>query len=222
MSALGQLLELLHDAHEHLRTFEVEYRDWGRTTPSSKLTVSYSESGAPQVRWQGAGPLPREALMSRRIWMQPPDQIRVEVSLGDELLRLAVRKGSQWWRWDAQQGVSSGSAAPNPDGLATMPSLLSAPMIDVRQLITTVRFEPAGAGERAGRSVVHARGRPRLQPPGRGGLLYEFEFDAEHGSLLRRAEFEDGECMWERRAVAVLYDAQISPGCFVFEEPRDQ
>ncbi len=222
MSALGQLLELLHDAHDDLSTFEVEYRDWGRTAPSNRLTVTYSETGAPQARWQGAGPLPREALMARRIWVQPPDQIRVEISTGDELLRLAVRNGPQWWRWDAQQGVISGSVAPNPHGVATMPSLLSAPMIDVRQLITTVRFEPAGAGERAGRKVVHARGRPRVQPPGRRPLSYEFEFDAEHGSLLRRAEFEDGECMWERRAVAVLYDAQISADCFVFEEPRDQ
>jgi hypothetical protein len=91
--------------------------------------------------------------------MRPPDMIRVEISVGDELLRLAVRNGAEWWRWDAEQGVSRGSALPNRRGIATLPSLLGAPMIDVRQLITSVRFEPTGVGE-----------------------------------LMRRAEFEDGEC----------------------------
>jgi hypothetical protein len=221
MSALGQLLVLLHDAHERVSTFEVEYRDWGRTKPSKKLTVTYAQSGAPQARWQGAGPLPREALMTRRIWMRPPDQIRVEISLGEELLRFAVRDGQQWWRWDSEKGAISGSAAPNASGVAAMPSMLSAPMIDVRQLMTTVRFEPAGEDQRAGRTVVRAQGWPRVAPRGRGFVSYEFEFDAEHGSLLRRAEFEDGECMWERRAVQVLYDAEISADCFVFDEPRE-
>ena len=222
MSSLGQLLELLHDAHDGLSAFEVEYRDWGRPAPNNKLTVSYAETGAPRVRWQGAGPLPRDAVSTRRIWMRPPDQIRVEISVGDELRRFAIRNGRQWWRWDSEQGVTSGAAPPNPRSSARMPSLLSAPMIDVRQLITTVRFEPAGGGERAGRAVVQARGLPRAQPPGRGALSYEFEFDAEHGSLLRRAEFEDEECVWERRAVVVLYDAQIRGECFVFEEPHER
>jgi hypothetical protein len=220
MSALGQLLELLHDAHDGVSTFEVEYRDWGLTEPSNALSVTYSESGAPQVRWKGAGPLPGEAVSTRRIWMRPPDMIRVEILVDDKLLRLAVRNGAAWWRWDAEQGVSRGSALPNRRGVATLPSLLGAPMIDVRQLITSVRFEPVGVGERAGRSVVLARGLPRVPPPERGQVSYEFEFDAEHGSLMRRAEFEDGECLWERRAIEVLYDAEIGAGCFAFEEPR--
>jgi hypothetical protein len=221
MSALGQLLELLHGAHDDLRTFEVEYQDRGRQAPSRKLTVSYSESGKPQARWQGGGPWPSDALSTRRIWLQAPDHVRVEISRGEELVRLAVRNGGQWWRWDAEQGTLGGSAVPDERGIATLPSILSGPTIDVRRLITSVRFEPAGVGERAGRSVVLARARPRLQPPARGPLSYEFEFDAEHGSLLRRAEFEDGLCVWERRAIQVVYDAQISGDCFVFVEPQD-
>ncbi len=168
MGALGQLLELIHDAHDGVSTFEVEYRDWGLTEPSNKLSVTYSESGAPQVRWKGAGPLPGEAVSTRRIWMRPPDMIRVEISVGDELLRLAVRNGAEWWRWDAEQGVSRGSALPNRRGVATLPSLLGAPMIDVRQLITSVRFEPTGVGERAGRSVVLARASRACRRPSGG------------------------------------------------------
>jgi hypothetical protein len=102
-----------------------------------------------------------------------------------------------------------------------MPQLVVAPVLDVRGLIPVMRFEPAGAAERAGRPVLCARALPRSQPPGRGPLSYEFEFDAEHGSLLRRAEFEDGECVLERQAREVLYNSEIKNECFVFAAPDD-
>jgi hypothetical protein len=102
-----------------------------------------------------------------------------------------------------------------------MPQLLTAPVLDVRRLIQFMRFEPAGTGERAGRSVLCARALPRRQPPARGELEFEFEFDAEHGSLLRRAEYEDGECVLERQAREVLYNPALESDCFVFAVPDD-
>jgi hypothetical protein len=103
--------------------------------------------------------------------------------------------------------------------MTTLPPLLSPPVLDVPRLLATMRFQPAGTGERAGRAVMCARALPRYQPPGRGKLSYEFEFDAEHGSLLRRANFEDGRCVWQREAREVLYGSEIKPGCFVFVAP---
>ena len=100
-----------------------------------------------------------------------------------------------------------------------MPQLLVAPVLDVRSLLQVMRFEPVGTGERAGRKVLLARANPRSVPPNRGALSYELEFDAEHGSLLRRAEFEDGECTLEREAREVLYNSEIKTECFVFEAP---
>jgi len=82
-----------------------------------------------------------------------------------------------------------------------------------------MRFEPAGTGECAGRRVIRARAALRSQPGARAALSYELEFDAEHGSLLRRVEFEDGQRVWERYAQEVMYDAQIDPGCFEFVAP---
>jgi hypothetical protein len=219
MGALGELLELLHDAHAGVSTFEVEFRDWVRRSPSHTLGVSYSEAGKPELGWLGAGPWARPGLTTRRIWLQTPDLLRVEVLEDDALVRLGVRHGTSWWRWDAERGTKSGEALPDERGIAKMPPLLVAPVLDVRRLLRVMRFEPAGSGERAGRAVLCARALPRRQPPARGALSYELEFDAQHGSLLRRAEFEDGQCVFEREAREVLYNSEIASDCFVFAAP---
>lgn len=221
MGALGELLELLHDAHAGVRTFEVEFRDWVRRRPSHMLEVSYSEAGKPQLEWLGAGPWATQGLSTRRFWLQTPDLLRVEIVQGDALIRLGVRNGTRWWSWDAEHGTASGEALPDDRGMLPMPQLVVAPVLDVRGLIQTMQFEPTGAAERAGRAVLCARAIPRRQPPGRGALSYAFEFDTEHGSLLRRAEFEDGECVLERQAREVFYNAEIEPECFVFAAPVD-
>jgi hypothetical protein len=221
MGALGDLLELLHDAHARVETFEVEFRDWVRRPASHAVGVSYSEAGKPQLDWLGGDPWATPGLTTRRIWLQAPDLLRVEILHADDLFRLGVRNGTRWWRWDAEHGATSGDAVPDERGVSRMPQLLTAPVLNVRRLIQFMRFEPAGTGERAGRSVLCARAFPRRQPPARGELEFEFEFDAEHGSLLRRAEYEDGECVLERQAREVLYNPTLESDCFVFAVPDD-
>jgi len=219
MGRLGQLLELLHDAHAGVETYEVEFRDWVRRPSSHTLEVSYSDTGEPRLDWLGAGPWPTPALTTRRIWVEMPDLRRVEILEDDSLIRLGVRNRTRWWIWDSARGTMSGDAPPDERGLATIPQLLVAPVINVRVLIQTMRFEPAGTGERAGRKVLCARAVPRSRPPNRSALSYELEFDAEHGSLLRRAEFEDGDCVLEREAREVLYNSEIETECFAFVTP---
>ena len=221
MGALGELLELLHDAHAGVETFEVEFRDWVSRPPSHTVGISYFETGKPQLDWLGAGPWAAPRRTTRRIWFQAPDLLRVEVLQDEALVRLGVRNGTRWWSWDGERGTTSGEALPDDRGIPTMPQLVVAPVLDVRGLIRVMRFEPAGTGERAGRTVLCARAHPRSAPPNRGALSYELEFDAEHGSLLRRAEFEDGECTLEREAREVLYNSEIKTECFVFEAPDD-
>jgi adenylyl-sulfate kinase len=219
MGALGELLELLHDAHGGVSTFEVEFQDWSRQAPSRTLTVNYSDLGKPEPRWRGAGPWPTTAVSTRRIWLGSPNHLRVEVLEDEALVCLAVRNGARWWRWDAAGVATTGSALPDERGLTTLPPMLAPPLLDVRRLISTMRFEAAGTGERAGRTVLRARALPRWQPPSRGALSYELEFDAEHGTLLRRAAFEDRQCVWAREAREVFYGSQINPECFVFVAP---
>jgi hypothetical protein len=219
MGALGDLLELLHDAHAGVETFEVEFRDWVRRPASHAVGVSYSEVGKPQLDWLGGDPWATPGLTTRRIWLHAPDLLRVEILRDDDLFRLGVRNGTRWWRWDAAHGAASGEALPDERGVSRIPRMLTASVIDVRRLIHVMRFEPAGTGERAERTVLCARAFPRSQPPARGVLSYELEFDAEHGSLLRRAEFEDGEPVLAREAREVLYNSEIKSECFVFTAP---
>jgi len=84
-----------------------------------------------------------------------------------------------------------------------------------------VRLKPAGTGERAGRRVLRAQGQPRRPLAARGETRYELEFDAEHGTLLRHAAIQDGERVWEREALEVLYGMTIEPECFVFVSPDE-
>ncbi len=219
MGELGDLLELLHDAHARVETFAVDYHDRQYRPSSSDVVVSDAGDGPLQLNWRAGGPWAGDLVRTRRIWLQHPDRLRVEILEGEMLIRLAVRAGSRWWRWDELNGATSGSLEPDEHGVARLPPLLAAPLSAVHRLPGTVRLEPTGAGERAGRPVLRADARPRRHPPGRGSLVYELEFDAEHGSLLRYAEIEDGFCVRERVAIEVLYGSGIDPACFVFAEP---
>lgn len=220
MGELGELLELLHDAHARVSTFQCEYQEHNRAPAGDTLVVRASGAGKPRLRWAGAGPWRDELLITRRIWFAHPDRLRVELTDDDgELVRMGVRSGTEWWWWDEISGARSGSTAPAQGGPGTLPRLLSPPLIEAYRLVPMMRFEPTGPGERAGRSVIGARAFPRRQPASRGELAYEFEFDAEHGSVLRRAEFESGLLAREVEARQVAYGAEIEDECFVFRSP---
>jgi hypothetical protein len=222
MAQLGDLLELLHDAHIRLTTFEIEYRDWRRQRPSNEVALVDDGGGKPRLGWRGAGPWPAEIVTTRRVWLERPEHLRVEILEDEMLIRYGIRAGPQWWRWDAVLGTTSGSLAPEGGGIASLPPLLLPPVLATHELMANVRFEPSGRGERAGRQVLCARAQARRPPHLRGMLAYELEFDAEHGTLLRRAEFEDGELVWEREAREVQYGCQFDPQCFVFVAPEDE
>jgi hypothetical protein len=220
MQGLGDLLELLHDASAHVGTLEVEYWEWKRPPASNRLLVTPTEPGKAELRWQGAGPWPQEEIITRKIWFQRPDRARVEVIEDGALALLAVRAGMTWWRWDPDDGASSGSVLPHrPD--RGLPPILSLRLLEAYRLLATMRFEPAGRGQRAGRDVVRARAFPRRPPTSRGELSFEFEFDSQHGSVLRTAELEDGRCVREREARHIVYDGQIASDRFVFVAPGE-
>jgi adenylyl-sulfate kinase len=139
---------------------------------------------------------------------------------GGQLVRLGVRTEREWWRWDPEQGASTGELEPD-DGLRRLPPLLDPPLLTPARLVGSWRFDPAGDGFRAGRTVVLAHARPREKPSSRGELSYEFEFDAEHGTVLRRSAFENGHCVQVHEAVEISYDCPIESERFVFDPPDD-
>lgn len=219
MGELGDLLEVLHDAHAGVSTVQVEFREWIRQQPSLELGLVDPGDGRPALGWRGGGPWATNLVRTRRLWLERPDRLRVELIEGEMLVRLAIRAGQQWWRWDEAEGTTSGSLGPDNTGQPAIPQMLAAPLSAVHRLPAMVRLKPAGTGERAGRRVLRAQAQPRQPPPSRGEIRYELEFDAEHGTLLRHAEIEDGERVWEREALEVLYGVAIEPACFVFAPP---
>lgn len=218
MGELGELLELLVCAHERVSSLRAEFRDWGRPRASYELIVDSEDLRAGQPRWRGAGPWPRAWEARRRVWFTPPERLRVEVIRDGVPARFGVRAGSEWWGWDRGHGPTTGERE-SGEGLGWLQPLLDPLLLSPARLIGAVRFESVDVGTRAGRRVALALARPQEPPSSRGELSYEFEFDTEHGTVLRRAVLEDGRCVQLTEALEVSYDVPINPERFVFDPP---
>jgi hypothetical protein len=131
---------------------------------------------------------------------------------GGSLERVGVRSEAKWWRWDRQEGASSGG--PAGAARAWIPSLLDPPLLTPVRLLGALRLKPAGVGERVGRLVLRADAMPRGTVSARKPLSFELEFDAEHGTMLRIASFEEYRPLQLTEAVAVSYDQPIEPERF--------
>jgi bifunctional enzyme CysN/CysC len=221
MGDLAQLLELLYRAHERVSCLHAELYDWSHPAPSYELIVDGDGLAGGPARWQPPGPWPKESVSSRRLWFVPPERLRVEIMRNHALVRLGVRNGSAWWRWDDAAGAIAGEAA--VEAAPGLPPLLDPPLLSPARLIPALLLEPTGMGVRAGREVLLARACPRVQPRAGGGVLsYELEFDAEHGTILRRAAFKDGRCFAVTEALQIRYGGDIADERFVFAAPDGQ
>lgn len=223
MSELGELLELIYTAHAQLSTFEAEYRDWMKPRPSLDLSTERSELGEPQIRWRGGGPFPRTLVARRWIWLCAPDRVRVEIVSDRQLARVGVRDGPRWLLWDREKGVVSNDLSDVIDGRPMIvPPFLSPPLIEPTRLLAALWFEPAGKSTRAGRQVLTARARPRHPSRSAQTLTHELDFDAEHGTILRRATLDHGEPISVTDAVHVRYQHPIEPERFELVPPDAQ
>jgi hypothetical protein len=219
MSDLANLLEVLHGAHDQLTSLEIEYRDWSRARPTYALNAGRSHDGTVQLDWQGPGPEPKEITFERTYWLEFPARLRVEVRRDHKLVRLGVRDGAAWWRWNRAEGASTGEIALDPQGVVRVPPLLSPPLLNPVSLLPVFRFESCCVTDRAGRKILRVRARPREQPPSGASFSYEFDFDAEHGTVLRSSVLDHVGCVQTSDAVLVCYDVPIDSGRFAFDEP---
>ncbi|MGH8301042.1 MAG: adenylyl-sulfate kinase [Steroidobacteraceae bacterium] len=213
-------MELLHAASENQTTLVAEYRDWAKPAPSLALLVETGtgERGpeqAARLRWRGAGPFPSPLESKRAIWLAPPDRVRIEVRHDGQLVRLGVRDGLRWWRWDQIVGTGSGKVAPFAGG-RRLPPLLDPPLLDPARLLASLRFDTVGAGRLAEREAVTAVAQPRgsLAPDRR--LRYELGFDAEFGTMLRLAAYDAGRCVQLTEAVDIAYGGELDPALFAW------
>jgi hypothetical protein len=221
MSQLAQLLQLLHDAPGSLDSLRAEYRDWFRPRATEELIVHRHapEDGHPRVHWRGPGPFPPEIVSVTRISCRRPDLLRVEVFRGDRLIRFGVLNGGRWWRWDEGLGAEASRAPASGVTGWWVPPLLAPPLLEPVMLLASLRVVPAGSGMRVGRRVLRARATPRGPAPFNRRLAYELEFDAEHGTVLRYAAFEDDELVRLTEAREIGYHVEIDPDWFMFASP---
>jgi hypothetical protein len=212
---LGLLLELLHDADARRQTLQAEFRGWAALPADKQLGVQFDDQAPGRLRWRGGSPWPRTVQDRRRLWLESPDRLRVELLRGGELVRVGLRVGPRWWRWDQQGGESAGSLDQHPQ----LPPLLDPPQLSPARLIGWLRIEPTGVGERAGRRVLTAHGFPRAARPS-SDVRFALEFDAEYGTLIRRARLHDGRCVQLTEAIEIRYDLPLDPSRFGFPPPQ--
>ncbi len=120
---LGDLLEVVHNAHDRVTQGHITLRDWIHPLPSDAITFNEEAPLGTKLRWEGVGPWPRPSEASREIWFRQPDCLRVELKRADKLARLAIRDGALWWRWDHREGLSKGEVSSARK--ATVPPILS-------------------------------------------------------------------------------------------------
>lgn len=212
MSELGQLLELLYTAHRGVNSMFLEMSDWGPPEEADPLIVASDSIGNVRVQWATRSrPSVTPTSSTRRVWFQQPDRIRVEVVCRGVVVMAAVRHNAAWWRWDQNEGESTGDLTRG----TALPHLLELPLLRPCRLLPAMWFEVAGAGSRADRDVLIAAGTPR---DGTRDAPHHFvlEFDLEHGTQLRTARFDGDECTAVTEVTSVDYSPTIHPDIFSF------
>lgn len=215
---LRDLLEVVHAGLREPTTLTAEFRQSVRPPPTMQLVLEHPDEGpvrtAPRFRWNGAGPFPRTTTTTRRVWVQPPGRIRVELLHEGRTERIGIRVGTRWWRWDAGGHVLAGDA--EAPGGRPLPPILDPVLIAPAPLLFGADLKPLARCERAGREVLSIDVRPRRITEGVRPQLH-LEVDAQHGTVLHLAQYRDGICERRIEAVRACYEDALAPDLF---EPR--
>jgi hypothetical protein len=227
MGRLGDLLEVLHGGEApRFRTLTCEYRVWRHTARTQIAFRAHAEQADGGGSYHvGRRPLPDESMDRFRLWLEQPDRVREEWSGDERGERLGIRDGARWWTYDPAHGAMSSEGGRNVS--AGIGEQLKG-LLEPAPLLSLLRFEPTGEGQRLGRPTLRARARPRelrrrlafeLRTLGLGADEYLLEVDAERGVLLHVEARREGLPFQVQEAVRVVFDAPIAPETFVFEPP---
>lgn len=232
MSALGDLLELLHGAQEPFRTLRAVYRTWTHRARSTAAFLAMAEAGGGSIHtFADDDEREREPESMRivRIWRQRDSARTEEVGSGEG--GYGVRVGERWWSWSHELGAISNELEPDV-GSGTGEELRA--LLDPTQILAAARFEPLGRASVAGRATITARAIPRhagksgrrpfsdafaLHDLGAGGDRYLLDVDAERGVLLRVEAIRDGLPFQRTEAVEIAFDEPLEDDLFVFRAP---
>jgi hypothetical protein len=232
---LGALLVLLHGADAPVDTVEVVYRLWRHRERAHAAFVGNAEEqkrrGA-SITLYGPGraePGPAEYEETVRIW-RAGERVRVEHDGGERDGYYAVADGPLWWMWDERNGAHSNEDDPAVrSGIGEELQIMLNPV----PLLSSLRFQPTGSFEVAGRPTISAHGIPRPQDTrhgrtfelhelGTGADFYELEVDRQLGLLLAVTAIRDKQPFHRITTLAAAFDQPIPDETFRFEAPAGE
>ncbi len=232
---LGALLVVLHSADAPRGRVEVTYRVWRH---QERLHAAFTANAQEQKR-RGASitlygpgkaePVPAEYEETVRIW-RAGERVRVEHHGGERDGYYAVTDGPLWWMWDERNGAHSNQDDPSVgSGIGEELQIMLNPV----PLLSSLRFQPTGSSEVAGRPTISAHGirRPQdtrhgpafeLHELGTGADFYELEVDRQLGVLLAVTAIRDKQPFHRITTLAVAFDQPIADETFRFEPPAGE
>ena len=232
---LGALLVLLHDADAPVDTVEVTYRLWRHRQRAHAAFVADTEEqkrrGASITSYAvgPAQPEPAEYEETVRIW-RAGERVRVEHHGGERDGYYAVTDGPLWWMWDERNGAHSNQDDPSVgSGIGEELQIMLNPV----PLLSSLRFQPTGSSEVAGRPTISTQCIPRPQDTrhgpvfelhelGTGADFYELEVDRQLGVLLGVTAIRDTQPFHRITTLAAAFDHPIPDETFRFEPPAGE
>lgn len=212
MSALGDLLELLHGAEHPFETLRGHFRVWRRQSSPSRAAVADSGErvthGGPRVAGDWA---PQDI----SIWRARPDRVRLEWHDGERAGEYRIVDGEEWSGWVPGSGVTGSESSREP---ADEYGALCVP----RMLLSSMLLEVVGRTERAGRAAIIANARqvgPRPILRSAHSDRYRLELDAERGIVLAWSSLVGAKELPEFEAVELAFDERLPDSLFRFAPP---
>lgn len=241
MPALGEVLERLHTAWDHLSSAEGTMRSWHdprRTeqafgiwrqgfAPGSVQALDGAAAASDAEAGDTAEPAVVEAVF--RFWMVKPWRWRVETcalinGALTEPREVMVINGPVWWTWTSDGGVYTNARAAHPEQRAHSGvdrALLV--MLDPAPLAGTLRMRVGAEADVRGRpcDVVDCTVRNPQTDPGLwpGAEHYTLLVDRQHGILLQAQALQAGSAYAETVFTDLALDQPIPDDRFVFEAP---
>ena len=224
MAALGDLLELVHDAATRTRPAQLTVGEWRHAARSAEAWDVYMRERHAEsyVRMADAVPEgPKESRWSVRLVAESADRYREESAGRQTGVRYVVRDGARWLSWDADWGLVSSDSEPNEGPPASSFGFL----LDPIALVGAMRFGPPSSSTVAGRPVLAVEARHRRDDQGAavlrigaGADVVALSFDAATGALLRSEARLGGE-PFHRIEVSEIAYGPVPADAFRVEPP---
>ena len=207
MTALGEILELLHDAGERSRPARLTVVEWAHGPRSAAAFDRFmaerhgrrSGVGAAQIVRSGTEtPPPDGTSRTTTLAFESPARYREESAGVQAGTRYQVRDGERWVSWDGDWGAVTNETEQE----GGPPSSSYAFLLDPIAIVGGYRLEAADAVEIAGCPARRLRAVPRPSVEGATAVVFslgpgadaiELAVDAERGALLRAEARLGGE-----------------------------